>query len=74
MLCAAPARPLSRLPALATRNITNNITRTGTYAGLAVPGTGKASGYFTLPDMPSVGAPLITTHPVQSGLTEMGSP
>ena len=52
---------------------TGSITRTGAYYAIAVPGSSpvNAYGFFTLPNLPAVGAPSITTNPVTSGVAGM---
>ena len=59
-------------------NSAQMLTRTASYYGLVIPGTGEARGFFTLAKLPSAGPPAsntsITTSDMLSGIAVLKAP
>jgi hypothetical protein len=59
-------------------NLAQMLTRTASYYGLIIPGTGEARGFFTLAKLPSAGPPAsntsITTSDMLSGIAVLKAP
>lgn len=56
-----------------------DVTRVGTYSGLATPGMpGQVVGYFLIPDLPAMGPPDTNTNikknPMRSGILKLSAP